>query len=100
MTACLSTAHAPTLLAQTAAYKAIMQYLAGRLHGVCDQPEPLLSQTAASRSRLLLHLEAIMQELAACAQVCDQPHPLLVAEVVRHCQAAALDEAWKGLEVC
>ena len=33
-------------------------------------------------------------------QVCDQPHPLLVAEVVRHCQAAALDEAWKGLEVC
>ena len=67
---------------------------------MCDQLEPLLAQTAASRSQLLLHVEAITQNLAPCAQVCDQPHPLLVAEVVRHCQAAALDEAWKGLEVC
>ena len=41
-----------------------------------------------------------LRNVATRAQVCDQPHPLLVAEVVRHCQAAALDEAWKGLEVC
>jgi hypothetical protein len=32
-------------------------------------------------------------------QVCDQPHPLLVAEIVRSCRAAALDEAYDGMRV-
>ncbi|KAK9843444.1 hypothetical protein WJX81_002960 [Elliptochloris bilobata] len=34
---------------------------------------------------------------AAVFKVCDQPHPLLVADIVRHCRTAALDEAYDGM---
>ena len=32
-------------------------------------------------------------------QVCDQPHPLLVAQIVRACMAAHLDDAYAGMKV-
>ena len=32
-------------------------------------------------------------------QVCDQPHPLLVAQIVRACMVAHLDDTYAGMKV-
>ena len=37
--------------------------------------------------------------LPALVQVCDQPHPLLVAQIVRACMVAHLDDAYAGMKV-
>lgn len=31
-------------------------------------------------------------------KVCDQPHPLLVASILKHCQAADLEQAYRGMK--